>query len=362
MYKVLISGMGSRVGQSIFAALNQSKNNFHIIAANSTPDASVLYQCPKSYMLPPFSDRVAYQDFLTSIIQKEAPDIIIPSINSELEVMAEKASEWELKYQTKLLISPRDILLECTDKYLCGQNLHPWGFLSTAQTEKAIQDLISQEGFPLVVKPRWGAGSDQVQVVFSRAELSLAMTKVTEPIVQVFVIPYEWGIPRCDIKMEHVIRNGKLRQDEEYSLQIVINPAGKTMGVFTLKCVYQFGQPIKLEPIQVPVLEQQGLKLAQYLSQRGFRGPLNLQARQARPNMYLFYDLNPRFTAATSARTDLGFCDAEALTLAFLGHEDNLDLLSPDYQQYIMRSFTNDLIPYHQSEQFKNELFILNQG
>lgn len=326
----------------------------HLIAANSLPDQPNLLQCDRAYLVPPVASTKAYTKRLEEIIATERPDLIIPTIQAELSVLASLKVRLSQHYGCRFLLASSESLALATDKYRCGQELKDFVFIATALHPDEYKDLQQEWGYPLIAKPRWGSGSDHVRVLFNDTDLKQALSCVPDCVIQPFLIPLNWQIERTECRRSDIYHHGKLRQQDEFSVQVLVSPEGQILGSFTLKCTYQQGHPVKLEPIKIPVLEQQAHQLARFLVTLGFSGPLNLQAREFAKGRFSFYDINPRFTVATAARTCLGFAEVESLVLSFLKLPENFSL-TPNYNAFVVRRYTDELMDYGDLERLRSD-------
>lgn len=347
--KILVLSIGSRVGQSVFSSLLKMSFSPQFIAANSTPDHPYLQQCQRTYLIPPVDSTKHYAQELEAIIEKERPDLIIPTIQAELVILSKLKTRLTQDYGCRFLLASSESLALSTDKYRCGQALKDFGFVSTARLPHEYESLLKEWGYPLIAKPRHGSGSDHVQVIFNHEDLKRTFSHVPDCIIQPFLIPVNWRVTRSKCKVSDVYHNGKLRQQDEFSVQILVAPEGEILGAFTLKCKYHHGHPVKLEPVSMPGLEEQAKNIAKHLVRSGFSGPLNLQAREFLQGRFAFYDVNPRFTVATAARTCLGFAEVESMVLSFLNLAETFPL-QPNYNAFVLRHYTDELVNYRELE------------
>ena len=154
--RVLVTGAGGGVGQSIIKALDRSE--LVAVAADSSPLAAGLYGADSAYLVPEANcDR-----FLSRIIEichREECRLIFPGIEPELPVFARAANDLRAQGIICVVSSPEVVAL-CDDKLATAEFLRDQGFAAP------ITFLLSEYEpghlpFPLVLKPRRGGARSQ---------------------------------------------------------------------------------------------------------------------------------------------------------------------------------------------------------
>ena len=162
---VLILDMGSTTAISVAKGLAvQNDFNVRVFGAdthNSWEIAGSAF-CHKFFTIPMAKTGKPYLQSILRIIRENKIDLIIPIVDSELEILAKYRGYIERK--TCLLLSPEMSIRICNDKYLTYRFL----------TDHAIPTLKTwTEGendgyeYPIVVKPRFGLGSKGLHIVHS---------------------------------------------------------------------------------------------------------------------------------------------------------------------------------------------------
>jgi len=308
--KVIVTGVGGGVGQSILRALRLSQLDLQVIGLDIDPWSAGLYRCHKGYLVPPASDP-NYIEVLLNICEQEKADALIPGSDPELPVLA-PAKELLEKTGTKVIISSEDAIRICRDKlaayrFFRERNLP---YVPTAEANEATA-LAREVGFPLVVKPAGGSGSKGVTVVFNEEELEKALVE-GEIIAQEYLIPVTWGKAKSQITTEDVVNDGLLTQTDEISIQVLAGWGRENLGCFTSKNVLKYGVPVLIEPLKDLATEKVALQMVGFLVDEGLIGPCNLQCKITRSGP-LFFEINPRFTGITAVRAALGFNEVEAI-------------------------------------------------
>jgi len=116
--------------------------------------------------------------------------LIIPTIDTELLVLAKNKELIEQSTDAKVMISNLDVIEICRDKKLTSEFLIDAGF-STPKVYDSIDETIS---FPTFIKPKSGSSSINAFKVNNPMELKAYMTIIDQPIIQEFVEGEEYTV------------------------------------------------------------------------------------------------------------------------------------------------------------------------
>jgi len=323
---VLITSVGSGVGYGVLYSLRQAKRPYRIIGANAVAVAAGNFRCDTVYHLPSAHQAEKYRAGLLAILGKERPHLLIPGHDMELPLLAAWREDIERDIGTQVLVSSPQVIQVCNDKY---ESARFFGerFVTTAITPEQICRLVADCGFPLMVKPRQGYASRGVQVVFNMAELDAALNRSNEAlIVQEFLPPTGWNKAKQDLTRQDIYDDSRLRQEEEYSVQVLVGRTGQVLGLFSSRNSLWHGVPFTVETYRDPILEREVLAMTQQLTQIGLIGPCNFQARKTAAGEYRFFEVNARFTGITPVRADMSFNECDASYRHFVEADDSLPL------------------------------------
>lgn len=147
-----------------------------IIAVDSQASAPALADADLSFTVPSISD-TSYIVKLKEIIDDYQVDAVIPLNDLELPLLAKHKTFLEAG-GAKIIVANENIISICSDKWKTFRFFQKLGiptpltFLSLEDTLNALSANILH--FPLVLKPRWGSGSLNVEIVNDEKELGLA--------------------------------------------------------------------------------------------------------------------------------------------------------------------------------------------
>ena len=189
---VLILSAGRRV--ELVNLFKQARDKLRIkgvvIAADMSNTAPALYFADKKYLLPKIDDK-KYLESLTDICIKEKVALVVPTIDTELEILSKNQKELESKTKSKILVSSYSCVRICGDKIRTASFFEEHGFeYPHTYTEKELDD--GKYIFPLFIKPKDGSSSINAFRINQKEELDFFRKYVKNPIVQECVIGQEY--------------------------------------------------------------------------------------------------------------------------------------------------------------------------
>ena len=201
---VLILSAGRRVElvNCFKAARDRLNIEGVIIAADASTLAPALYFADQRETVPYISQNDSYVNAIIRICNKYGVDLIVPTIDTELILLAERREEIESGTGAKVLISSPDVIAICRDKTNTQRWLEEHGFL----VPRMISDEDIEEGraiYPLFIKPLDGSSSINAYRVESRDELDTYRNLIGRGryIVQDFMEGTEYTVD-CFLDME----------------------------------------------------------------------------------------------------------------------------------------------------------------
>lgn len=188
---LLFTSVGRRVEliQAFRAAADRLGVELSILGADMSPAAPALRFCEKALTVPGIRDP-EYIPQLLKLCREHAVDCLIPTIDTDLQILAE-AKQRFADGGTRVLISAPDRIAICRDKrltasYFCGLGLaapHP------------VDDISAYHGgFPAFIKPLDGSSSVNAHPAHSRSELEMLAKLVPNYIIQPYLSGREYTI------------------------------------------------------------------------------------------------------------------------------------------------------------------------
>jgi len=285
MIDVLVTGAGALLGQGIIKALRRASGIGRIVAADVSPSAVGLYVADRAYLVPRY-DASNYLDELIRIAASERVHAILCGTDLEVSVLARNRARIEQATDARVVVCGLDAVAIADDKWLTAKFLRDYGFDAprSALPEEAL--LLAEEiGFPLVVKPRFGAGSVGLTVAGDLTALQRALVKGM--VVQEYLAP----------------------DDEEYTCGTIVFD-GDCKAAVALKRTLRHGNThTAISDSFVDIADYAGRVAARL---PGAHGPVNLQLRKTARGPVVF-EINARFSGTTPLRAELGFNEVEVV-------------------------------------------------
>lgn len=196
--KILFTCVGRRV-ELIQAFRNAAKRlgeNLTIIGADAEKSAPALWFCDKSEIVCKISDN-NYIPMLLSVCEREYVDCLIPTIDTDLLVLAENKHLFE-KIGTKVLISSLDKVKICRDKNYTSHYFTSLGLnspLSVNSIEKYKMEFENGTvGFPAFIKPKDGSSSINAYKADDIDKLKFYAERIDDYIIQPFISGKEYTV------------------------------------------------------------------------------------------------------------------------------------------------------------------------
>lgn len=328
-HTLVVTSIGSGVGMAVVRALRQTRPLLRIVGVGCEAKVAGIYACDAAYLIPPVQQQAEYSARLLEIVRLERPVMLIPGHDAELPLLAELRDRLADDYGVFIPMGTVKAVLACCDKFSSAQAFAGLAFARSAATLEDAKQLAQETGFPLIVKPRYGYASRGITVVFTEADLEQAFTVSLEAMVaQEYLADHSLGKTPAQLTVNDVYQDGFIRQDIDYSVQVLLGINGQLMGMFASRNRLRFGFPVAVETFYEPSLFQAAATMAERLGQLGLAGPCNFQAVQVAPEKFVFFECNARFTGISDSRAALGWNECEAVLRHFLDNRDPGDCLN----------------------------------
>lgn len=221
MTTVLVTGAGALLGQGIIRALRQSSIDARIVAVDPSAQSAGLFWADAAHLVP-FASDPSYLDRVRLLIEREKVDAVLVGTDVELEIFAANRAMLEGEHGIHVLVSSPEVVAIADDKYATAEFFRSHGFdhprSALPENDAALEALVAECGFPLIVKPRRGARSLGVSRVDDRDALDAAIAGREGLVVQECVGTAELeftasvlvfdGEPKASIVMRRDLRDG----------------------------------------------------------------------------------------------------------------------------------------------------------
>ena len=293
---ILFSCIGRRVSllESFRKAAKSLKIQAKFLGTDITNLSPALQLCDEKFIVKPISNP-GYIKQLLSIVKNNQVKLLIPTIDTELKVLAENKKKFA-KLGCHVLVSSEEIIDICMDKRKTYRFLIKNGFESpvTMSTSAALSK--SNLEWPCLIKPWDGSAGKDIHLVHNLDELKFFARKIKKAICQEYIEGQEYT---CDVyvdfknKVRCVVPRKRLevRAGEVSKSQIVKNQ--KVMEKST-KLVETLGAGPGVITIQLFLTSHDKLIFTEINPRFGGGAPLSIKAGANFPKWILqeLLDLN----------------------------------------------------------------------
>lgn len=191
---ILILSVGRRVElvKCFKEAAKLAEVNSKIVTADISESAPAIYFGDKNYIIP----RIGQEGYIEKIIEickSEDIRLIVPTIDTELLIMAENKELIEKVTNAKVLISDLRAIEICRNKINTNRFFEEYGF--GVPKEITLENIKNKNyKFPLFIKPFNGSSSINTFKVNNDRELEFFIEYVNNPIIQEFIEGIEYTI------------------------------------------------------------------------------------------------------------------------------------------------------------------------
>lgn len=193
-YNILILSAGRRVElvKCFQSARDRLGLSGKVIAADIARSAPSLQFADKKIILP----RIASDGYIQSLIDgcnENDVALVVPTIDTELEILAKNKAKIERATKAKILVSNYESVAMCCDKNKTAQYFQEHGFGYPRVITDA--DLKNKDyAFPLFIKPENGSSSVNAFKINGERELRFFLKYVDKPIVQEYIDGTEYTV------------------------------------------------------------------------------------------------------------------------------------------------------------------------
>ena len=161
-----------------------------VIAADLSDTAPAIYFADRHYFIPRIGEE-GYIDEIINICNREDIALVVPTIDTELLILAKNRDNIESSTNAKVLISDLSVVEICRDKCKTQTFFEDNGFGVPGQITDIYAENIS---FPLFIKPLDGSSSINAFKVNNRHELEFFYSYIDRPIVQEMMFGEEYTV------------------------------------------------------------------------------------------------------------------------------------------------------------------------
>ncbi len=266
MTRVLVTGAGGPAGVAVIRSL-LARADVDVFAADMDGWASGLYLVAadrRRLVEPARSER--FVDELKRIVENDAIDVVFATVDFELPKLAAARD-----HLGAILAAPSiDTLTVCLDKWLLAELCSPQLRVPTTRLLNA-EGVATAWDFPVIVKPRSGAGSRGVRLIPDRSALE-------------------------EIPLDDALIIQENLPGDEYSVDVLADSSGGVVAaVPRTRTRVDSGVSIAGRTVHSEELESTAAAVARAI---GLVGVANVQLRYSAEGVPALLEVNPRFPGA----------------------------------------------------------------
>lgn len=170
MTRVLVTGAGGPAGVAVIRSL-LARDDVQVLAADMDGWASGLYLVDAAdRRIVPAGKSAGFVDELIGMCEADGIDVLFSTVDVELPGLAARRDDL-LAVGTALAAPSIETLTVCLDKYLLAERCA--GSLAVPETRLLNPEGVAHDwSFPVIIKPRSGAGSRGVRLIPDRETLA----------------------------------------------------------------------------------------------------------------------------------------------------------------------------------------------
>ena len=272
-FNVLIPGAGGPAGINTIKSLRLVSFKGKIISTDSNYLSAGFFLSDLYYVIPRY-DNEFFIDNLLRIIKEQNIKVLMPSSGFDIYGYSDNYN-LITDYGAIPIVSRREVLEICRDKLLSYQflsNKFPFAF-TTEYPEKI-------DTFPIIAKPRFGKGSNNIIVIENKLDLEFVMRKFENMIFQEYL------------------------PGTEYTVDVLSDLTEKPiMAIPRIRIDTKAGISVKGKIVRNSMIENLCKNTAATL---GIRGPSCIQLKESNNGELKIIEINPRFGGGTIFTTLAG--------------------------------------------------------
>tara|TARA_Y100000590_G_C15742805_1_gene1020895 strand:- start:4698 stop:5741 length:1044 start_codon:yes stop_codon:yes gene_type:complete len=291
--KILVTGVGGGVGQSIMKALRISKLPIKIIAADINPLNAGLYRSDKAIIVPRVENKNTLNWYIKNL-NKHKVDILMVGSEYDLLFFSKNKEIIERNTNCNICVSDIETVKISEDKFLTQEflkkNRIPYLKTFIPKNVRHAIAITKKLGLPVFLKSRFGTSSRNVHLIKNLSDIKSLFRFVSKPIVQ----EYAGYFSENDL-------------NHEYTCSFFTTNNKKIIGPFVAKRKLLHGTSWIAEVGNFPKIKKVIKKIASLLKNTG---SMNVQLRLGAKGPVPF-EFNARFSGTTSIRAHFGFNEPE---------------------------------------------------
>jgi len=279
---VVVTGVSGETGLGILNGLRQLDPCPRIVGVDYSADSAGFQNSDVSVQVPGIFEP-DYLESLKAIVREYKADALFLGIDGEIEIVAPVRPEFEAM-GCYVSVSETPLVAACSDKLATARFLEASGldFPKTVVVKGDVDDALKAFGVPVIVKPRRGNGSKDVELV-----------RTAERLIEMWP-----DLDKSFCLQEYI-------DGPEYTVSVLFDRTSGVRDYLIMKRELVGGRTM-----QSHVESHNGISA--FVKAFGAvvsnaLGAINLQLRVAEDGRVLVFEVNPRFSGSTGMRIAAGY-------------------------------------------------------
>jgi carbamoyl-phosphate synthase large subunit len=302
---VLIPGAGGPAGINTIKSLRITSFEGKIVSTDSNPLSAGFFLSDLYYVIPEYKNEF-FIDNLLRIIKEQNIKVLMPSSGFDIY---EYSNNYDLIRDNGAIpiVSRKKVLEICRDKLWSYQFLSKkFPFVFTTEYPEKI------DTFPIIAKPRFGKGSNNIILIENRFELEYVIRKYKNMVFQEYL------------------------PGTEYTVDVLSDLSEKPiMAIPRIRIDTKAGISVKGRIKRNSIIENQCKSIAETL---GIRGPSCIQLKESKNGELKIIEINPRFGGGTIFTTLAG-ANFPAMLLELINNNNNKLIIPKVSEITVLRYF-----------------------
>ena len=285
---IVVTGVGAVIGLGIVKTLRQCPESVTVIGVDRNLDAFGKRRCDHFVQKPASEEGSAYLSFWHELLQQYSVDMVIPGIEADVFFFDEHRHDFESS-SAKVVLNSAQLIRLGKDKWATYERLKAAGIDAIpGRISGSWDECVAELGpAPLLMKPRHGSGGRGMVFLEDEADFDYWRSKAGES----FMVQRVVGSDDQEYTVS-VFGYGDGDATPAAIMRRTLGPVGTTWWAQTVAS-------------SLPI-EQMTVTLNRLLQPEG---PTNYQFR-LQDETALLLEVNPRISASTSLRAELGVNEA----------------------------------------------------
>ena len=343
-YRLLVMSVGSLVGSALIESLEaMGRDRFELIGMNSAPDAINNFRVDTCHLSPVAASRDALIAFLDRRVERDQPDLIVPTRDDDVVALARWAARRprNMHHVATMVgsVAIAEMLRDKWESYVWAtRNGLP--FARSAIDAEGAQALVRQVGFPLIAKPRKGFASIGVRMLLDASHVHAALA-AGDMIVQAPIDPSPM-LTADALRAGMPLWFAPVQPGSPLTLCVLDDDGPTFVAAWGSK--HMRGAAFDTRLLRDDALQRLAMAYGEAAWRDGWRGLFNIQARRAASGEWTPIELAGRFMGGTNALHALGVPVAGIVFRRFIAGFDVTFVQAPDHDAQALKQAATFLV------------------